>query len=193
MNAQCSRWRQRRRSLPASSQICHHCGMNLNETTEADALAPAGIEFSHVSKSLATVRLIGAGLALLAPLIVFVVLGALVDAWFYAGAGACLLIFLWLLWLIPRQVNAMRFATTETDFLVRRGIMFRKLDIVPYGRIQYVDVKEGPIARWLGIAGVQLHTASASTDASLEGLPASDAADLRDLLVANGASNLSGL
>lgn len=167
--------------------------MNLNETTETDALAPAGVEFSHVSKSLATVRLMGVGLSLFVPLVVFVVLGFLVDAWFYVGVGVCLLIFLWLLWLIPRQVDAMQFATTETDFLVRRGIMFRKLDIVPYGRIQYVDVKEGPIARWLGIAGVQLHTASASTDAFLDGLPATDAADLRDLLVANGASNLSGL
>ena len=30
--------------------------------------------------------------------------------------------------------------------------MFRRLDIVPYGRIQYVDVHEGPIARKLGVS-----------------------------------------
>lgn len=179
--------------MGAAAPMCNHGGMNLSETGGTDALSPVGVDFSHVSKSLATVRLIGAALSLLAPLVVFVVLGFVVDTWFFVGVGACALIFLWLLWLIPRQVNAMQFATTETDFLVRRGIMFRKLDIVPYGRIQYVDVKEGPIARWLGIAGVQLHTASASTDAFLEGLPAADAADLRDLLVANGASNLAGL
>ena len=155
-----------------------------------DALTPAGVDFRHVSKSLATVRLIAAVLSLGIPAAAFAVLGAIFSPWFYVGAGVAVLIFLWL---IPRQVRAIQFATTETDFLVRRGIMFRRLDIVPYGRIQYVDVHEGPIARKLGVAAIQLHTAAADTDASLDGLPASQAAELRDLLVANGVSNLSGL
>ena len=158
-----------------------------------DALTPAGVDFCHVSKSLATVRLIAAVLSLGIPAAAFAVLGVIFSPWFYVGAGVAVLIFLWLLWLIPRQVRAIQFATTETDFLVRRGIMFRRLDIVPYGRIQYVGVHEGPIARKLGVAAIQLHTAAADTDASLDGLPASQAAELRDLLVANGVSNLSGL
>ena len=158
-----------------------------------DALTPAGVDFRHVSKSLATVRLIAAVLSLGIPAVAFVVLGIVFSPWFYVGAGLAALIFLWLLWLIPRQVRAIQFATTETDFLVRKGIMFRRLDIVPYGRIQYVDVHEGPIARKLGVAAIQLHTAAADTDASLDGLPAHQAAELRDLLVANGVSNLSGL
>ena len=159
----------------------------------SDALTPEGVEFHHVSKSLATVRLIGAALSLGVPVVAFVVLGIVFSPWFSIGAVCGALIFLWLRWLILRQVTAIRFATTETDFLVRRGIMFRRLDIVPYGRIQYVDVHEGPIARKLGVAAVQLHTAAADTDASLDGLPAKQAAELRDLLVANGVSSLSGL
>lgn len=158
-----------------------------------DALSPAGVDFRHVSQSLATVRLIGTGLTMLIPAAVFAVIGVWLSPWFYIGTGVMVALYAWQLWLIPRQVRATMYATTDTDFLVRRGIMFRRLDIVPYGRIQYVDVEEGPIARRLGIAGIQLHTASATTDAKLEGLPVYEAADLRDLLVANGAATLSGL
>ncbi len=158
-----------------------------------DALAPEDVNFEQVSRSLATVRIVGATLSCAVPAAAFTVLALALSPWFYAGVGAVVLVFLWLLWLIPRQVRAIGFATSDTDFLVRRGIMFRRLDIVPYGRIQYVDIQEGPIARKLGIARIQLHTASAHTDAALDGLPVEQAARLRDLLVANGAYNLSGL
>lgn len=157
-----------------------------------DPLAPSGVNFLHVSPALAKVRLIVAAGFTLVPALVFGVLGAVSNRWFFIPAGVALAVFIWLLWLIPRQVRAIMFATSENDFLVRRGIMFRSLDVVPYGRIQYVDVKEGPIARNLGIATVQLYTASAQTDASLHGLPAAEAAKLRDLLVNSGSTNLSG-
>ena len=52
------------------------------------------------------------------------------------------------------------------------GIMFRSLVVVPYGRMQYVDVNAGPLARKFGIATVQLHTASPATSASIDGLAA---------------------
>ncbi len=159
----------------------------------SDALVPEGVEFRHVSQSLATVRVIVAAIVFGLPAIVFVVLGFIFTPFAYYAAGLCVAIFVWLLWLIPRQVRATQYATTDTDFLVRRGIMFRRMDIIPYGRIQYVDVSEGPIARSLGIAEVRIRTASVSADMSLDGLPVAEAAALRDLLVANGASGLSGL
>lgn len=158
-----------------------------------DPLMPDGVVFRPVSSSLATVRLVGAAIFVGLPAVAFVVLGITLSPLFFVGAGALALVFLWLLWLIPRQVRAIGYATEESDFLVRRGIMFRRLDIVPYGRIQFVDVSEGPVARKLGIASCHLHTASASTDASIAGLPVEEAASLRDLLVRNGSANLSGL
>ena len=54
--------------------------------------------------------------------------------------------------------------------------MFRRTVIVPYGRMQLVDVTTGPVDRWLGIAAVQLHTAAATTDASIPGLTTDEAA-----------------
>ena len=159
----------------------------------ADALSPPGVEFRRVSPSLAVVRVAGAGLSLLLPAAGFAVLAFLLSRWLFLGSLAVVLVFLWLLWLIPRQVRATMYATSDSDFLVRRGIMFRRLDVVPYGRIQFVDVHEGPIARRLGIAEVQLHTASAGTDAKVAGLPSGEAAVLRDLLLSNGAASFSGL
>ena len=53
----------------------------------------------------------------------------------------------WIAWLVPRQVRALAYAERADDLLVRRGIMFRSLVVVPYGRMQYVDVNAGPLAR----------------------------------------------
>ena len=159
----------------------------------SNALSPAGVEFRAVSPSLATVRLVGAALTCGLPAVALAVLAAFTSPWFFLAAAAFVALFLWLWWLIPRQVRATMYATSDTDFLVRRGIMFRRLDVVPYGRIQYVDIHEGPIARKLGVAQVQLHTASAGTDAKVDGLPTAEASSLRDLLLSNGAANLSGL
>jgi hypothetical protein len=45
----------------------------------------------------------------------------------------------------------------------------------------------------LGIARVQLHTASAGTDAAIFGLTPDEAARLRDRLASRGQSQLAGL
>ena len=113
------------------------------------------------------------------------------QIWLYVLAVVAL--FAWLLWLVPRQVRAIGYAEAESDLLIRSGIMWKQLTVVPYGRLQYVDVSEGPIARAFGIATVQLHTASASTDASITGLSAKEAARLRTSLAERGESELAGL
>ena len=71
--------------------------------------------------------------------------------------------------------------------------MFRRLVIVPYGRMQLVDLQAGPVHRALGIATVQLHTAAATTDASIPGLTPEVAADLRDRLARRGEQRSAGL
>ena len=71
--------------------------------------------------------------------------------------------------------------------------MFRSMVVVPYGRMQYVDVKAGPLARAFGVASVQLHTASIGTDAAIDGLPPVEATRLRDQLAARGEARLAGL
>lgn len=95
--------------------------------------------------------------------------------------------------LIDRQWKAIGYAEREDDLLVKRGLMFRQLVVVPYGRMQFVDVNAGPLDRRFGIATVQLHTASAATDASIPGLPPEEAARLRDRLAELGLTRTAGL
>lgn len=159
----------------------------------SDPLSPAGVTFLPVSSALTKVRLISLSFWMLISIIAFAVAGFLVSAWFFVPAAVLAALFLWLFWLIPRQVRAMGYQATDTDLLVRRGVMWRRLDVVPFGRIQFVDVQEGPLARYFGIATCALRTASAATDARIPGLPAEEASRLRELLVRQGESDLSGL
>ena len=92
-----------------------------------------------------------------------------------------------------RRVRAWGFAEREDDLLVRRGVMFRRMSVIPYGRMQYVEVTAGPFERTFGLATVQMHTAAAASDARVPGLPAEEAARLRDQLTSLGESQATGL
>lgn len=163
------------------------------EGQPADPFAPPGVEFRPVSTGLITARLITAGLWLVVPLVATIVLAVILGGWFWLLPVVPVVLVVWLLWLIPRQVRAMGYAEQGDDLLIRKGILFRSLVVVPYGRMQFVDVNAGPLARRCGIAQVQLHTASAQSDAAIDGLPADEANRLRDRLTARGEARLAGL
>ncbi len=125
-------------------------------------------------------------------LVVTLVVGGYPELGFIAlmvGLGAGL----WMWWLIGRQVRAIGYAERDDDLLVVSGILFRRLVLVPYGRMQLVDVRRGPLERYLGLATVQLHTAAATTDATIPGLPPDVAGRLRDQLAALGEQRSAGL
>ncbi len=94
---------------------------------------------------------------------------------------------------VGRRVGAWGFAERDEDLLVRRGVMFRRLSVIPYGRMQYVEVTAGPFERSFGLATVQMHTAAAASDARIPGLDADAAARLRDQLTNLGESQAAGL
>jgi uncharacterized protein len=116
------------------------------------------------------------------------------------GATAALAVFAVLLvasgfwWLLLRgRYRAWGYAERGDDLLVRRGLLVRRLSVVPYGRMQLIEVTAGPIDRIFGLATVQLHTASAATDARIPGLTAAEAQRLRDRLAALGEARAAGL
>ena len=94
---------------------------------------------------------------------------------------------------VERRWRAWGYLEREDDLLVRRGVLVRRTSVVPYGRMQYVDVTAGPLDRRLGLATVTLHTAAAATDAYVPGLRADEAARLRDRLAALGEARQAGL
>jgi hypothetical protein len=96
-------------------------------------------------------------------------------------------------WFVRRRVAAWAYCERDDDLLVRRGVMFSRLSVVPYGRMQFVDVTAGPFERAFGLATVRLHTAAAASDARIPGLELTDAARLRDQLAALGEAQAAGL
>src|SRR5437867_5708585 len=59
---------------------------------------------------------------------------------------------------VQRRVRAWGYREREDDLLVRRGVLFARLSVVPYGRMQFIDVTAGPIERSFGLATVRMHT-----------------------------------
>lgn len=153
-------------------------------------------DWTPVSTRLVTARRISLGLSYLLVVLAVVVLLWIPDvpSWIPLAVGiAGVVSFIWLWWLIGRRVRSFGYAERGDDLLVGSGIMFRRLVIVPYGRMQLVDVKAGPIDRMLGVTTVQLHTAAATTDATIPGLEPDVAAALRDRLAARGEERSAGL
>ncbi|AYY11468.1 hypothetical protein EF847_00750 [Actinobacteria bacterium YIM 96077] len=156
---------------------------------------PPGEEWQAVSRKLVTVRFIvlGASLVIVTP-VAAIGLGFLLGSWAAVlVVVAAVLVAAWNVWLIPRIWRAWGYAERQDDLLVTHGVMFRELTVVPYGRMQFVDVNSGPLDRKFGLATVQLHTASPASDARIPGLRADEAARLRDRLSALGEAKAAGL
>lgn len=130
---------------------------------------------------------------LLISAIVFGVLGVFVSSWFYAGVIVVAVILIWQLWLIPQQVKRLGWLETSDELLITKGKLWHTFTVVPYGRIQFVDVTAGPLERAFGMKQVQLHIASASSDSTIQGLPAAEADALRERLAVKARERMSGL
>jgi membrane protein YdbS with pleckstrin-like domain len=96
-------------------------------------------------------------------------------------------------WFLRRRFRAWRYQERHEDLIVARGVMVQRLSVVPYGRMQFVEVTAGPIERLFHLSTVKLHTAAAASDARIPGLEQAEAARLRDRLTELGESMAAGM
>jgi membrane protein YdbS with pleckstrin-like domain len=161
----------------------------------ADVPAPADVSWLRPSPRLWAARqtLLGAAAAILALAVGlgFALGGDSIAALIGVGAVAVPAVAMWLG--LRGRYRAWGYAERADDLLVRRGVLVRRVSVVPYGRMQFVDVSAGPIDRVFGLATVQLHTAAAATDAKIPGLATEEAQRLRDRLAALGEARAAGL
>lgn len=162
--------------------------------SDADPFDPPGVTWRRPSPRLIILTVVINGLLGVAVALALAVCARVAELWWLwaAVAGVVTLTAAWLA-TEPRRVNARGYAERDEDLLVRRGVLRRVLVVVPYGRMQYVDVTAGPIQRLAGLATVQLHTASSGTMAEIPGVPLDEAGRLRDRLASRGESRLAGL
>lgn len=95
--------------------------------------------------------------------------------------------------LAARRARSIGYVLRDDDLMFRRGLFFSRLVAVPYGRMQLIDVQQGPIARALGLASLKMVTAAAITGVQIPGLPVAEAERLRDHLIAVAESRRAGL
>jgi uncharacterized protein len=96
-------------------------------------------------------------------------------------------------WFLRRRFRAWRYQERHEDLIVARGVMVQRLSVVPYGRMQFVEVTAGPVERLFQLSTVKLHTAAAASDARIPGLERDEAARLRDRLTELGESMAAGM
>jgi membrane protein YdbS with pleckstrin-like domain len=161
-----------------------------------ELFARPGTDWRPVSPALArlrrTVLVAAAALVLVGLSVLAVLFSAPAAVWVLAVVVVLVAgVVGWLV--IGRNARWWGYAERDEDLYIKHGAMFRKLVVVPYGRMQYVDVQAGPLDQAFKVASVHLHTASPGTSARIPGLPATEAARLRDRLTALGESQAAGL
>lgn len=100
-----------------------------------------------------------------------------------------LVVFLAIIFIIrvpSRRWSARGYQISNDRLRVVRGILWRSDTVVPFGRVQHIDVDQGPLERALGIATLTLHTAgNHNASVQLPGLALELANDMREVIRAH--------
>jgi membrane protein YdbS with pleckstrin-like domain len=146
--------------------------MDAKETLKP--LDPAYIQVMRIGSALfAAIPLAGALILELAQLTVtglFIIPAVLLTAWFVLVRPA-------------RRYAHWGYALGEDRLRVERGYLFYSDTVVPLGRVQHIDVDQGPIMRRYDLATLTVHTAgNHGASVSLPGLRHDDAVAMREAI-----------
>ncbi|WP_425292323.1 PH domain-containing protein [Corynebacterium mayonis] len=115
------------------------------------------------------------------------------GAWWWIALALAGTFLIFQLILIPFQVRNLGWLETDNEIVLSRGKMWHTLTLIPYGRIQFVDVTSGPVGRALGLKNLIINTASSTSNSRLPGVPADEADALRERLAAKARERMSGI
>lgn len=83
----------------------------------------------------------------------------------------------------PRRYRRMGYSIGDDTLRVARGYVFRVDTIVPFVRVQHIDLSQGPIERLYGLSSLVVHTSGTlNSTVTLPGLPTATAARMRDTI-----------
>ena len=124
------------------------------------------------------------GVILLFCYVPFVAFGEMPTTFSFVILGFIAVIFI-LLWIwVGMYYDSMSYELREDEINWKRGVWFRTTGIVPYNRIVNLDLRQGPLMRFLGISTLAIQTAGYSGQAvpeiKIEGIE--HAEELRELI-----------
>jgi membrane protein YdbS with pleckstrin-like domain len=96
----------------------------------------------------------------------FPVILSMPDPLFSAVLLCCLVVVFWFFaYWVKLYYQSMWYELHEDEMRWKRGVWFRTTGIVPYNRITNLDLKQGPVMRWLRISTLSIQTAGYSGQA----------------------------
>ena len=142
---------------------------------EADDLTP--LDPAYKSMLRLQFAIVGVALLVAATIAEFAIPGWTGAVWIPA-----LLVATYALVRVPlRRYNARGYSLAQERLRVVRGVIFRADTVVPFGRVQHIDVGQGPLERAYGLATLTVHTAGThNASVSLPGLRHADATAMRE-------------
>jgi len=105
-----------------------------------------------------------------------------IDALTIAAPIAFILLLMAIL-LPRRRYNRWGYNMGDKQIQIVRGYLFYTDTIVPFSRVQHIDVGQGPIERLFGLSSLVLHTAGThNSTVVLPGLRRATAEEMRDII-----------
>ncbi|MFN4113684.1 MAG: PH domain-containing protein [Sphingomonadaceae bacterium] len=97
------------------------------------------------------------------------------------------LLALWIVIQVPlKRYHAKGYVMGEDRLRVARGLLFRSDSVVPFGRVQHIDLDQGPVERLYDLATLTVHTAGThNASVRLPGLANADAVTMREAIRAH--------
>ncbi|WP_227468225.1 PH domain-containing protein [Microbacterium sp. YJN-G] len=123
----------------------------------------------------------------------FVIGLVLEQTWVWVPAAVVIAITVITLIVLPRQAKALGYMLRDDDVVFRKGILWQRMVAVPYGRMQLVDITQGPLDRAFGVSQLKMVTAAATTGVQIPGLTQGAAEALRDTLIEVAETRRTGL
>ena len=101
------------------------------------------------------------------------------EFWVVLACAVVLAVQLVCLVVVPRiSYRRWRYEVTNTDVLVRSGLIVVTTSVIPMVRVQHVETTQGPILKANGLASVTITTAGSKFE--IPGLASAEAETLRD-------------
>lgn len=99
--------------------------------------------------------------------------------------GGILMLFGFIFYAEHKAFSFRGFALREHDIMFRSGWLWKSTIIIPYSRVQHIELNQGPIDKLFDLATITIFTAGgSSSDLEIDGLGPDQAANVKAFIIA---------
>jgi membrane protein YdbS with pleckstrin-like domain len=108
----------------------------------------------------------------------------------WIGGGILIVFTLTVLILTPAVFKVKSYALRQRDIMYRSGLLFRSTTVVPFNRVQHVELKTSPIDRMFKLSRLKIYTAGGSqSDLTIPGISPEKASRIKEMIIAKTAAD----